>query len=111
MSIHFQAMHEKAQQRRELNERIKRLIFNALGLSGEPAQISDDQPLFGRGLGLDSLDALELVVGIEEEFEVSISDDDVSSLSTVNKMADYILAVQAGRELAPVAIFHPTGTR
>ena len=111
MSIHFQATHEKAQQRRELNERIKRLIFNALGLSGEPTQISDDQPLFGRGLGLDSLDALELVVGIEEEFEVSISDDDVSSLSTVNKMADYILAVQAGQELEPAAIFHPSGTR
>lgn len=111
MSILFQATHEKAQQRRELNERIKRLIFNALGLSGEPEQISDDQPLFGRGLGLDSLDALELVVGIEEEFEVSINDDDVSSLSTVNKMADYILAVQAGRELEPAAIFRPTGTR
>jgi acyl carrier protein len=111
MSIHFQETYEKAQQRRELNERIKQLIVNVLGLSGEPTQISDDQPLFGRGLGLDSLDALELVVGLEEEFEVSVSDDDVSSLSTVNKMADYILAVQAGRELEPAAIFRAAGAR
>jgi acyl carrier protein len=109
--MHYQATYEKAQQRRELNERIKILIVNALGISCEPTQISDDQPLFGRGLGLDSLDALELVVGLEEEFEVSVSDDDVSSLSTVNKMADYILATQAGRELEPAATFHSIGAR
>jgi acyl carrier protein len=107
MVVHTQNMAEKAQQRRDLNERIKVLIVNALGLSYEPTQISDDQPLFGRGLGLDSLDALELVVGLEEEFEVSISDDNVSSLSTVNKMADYILAVQAGRTLDASPMFQP----
>jgi acyl carrier protein len=109
--MHYQAMYEKAQQRRALNERIKILIVNALGISCEPTQISDDQPLFGRGLGLDSLDALELVVGLEEEFEVSVSDDDMSSLSTVNKMADYILAIQVGRELEPAATFHSIRAR
>lgn len=105
MSTTYQAMHEKALQRRELNERIKTLIVNALELSGEAAQITDDQPLFGRGLGLDSLDALELVVGIEEQFEVSVSDDDVSSLSTVNKIADYIQAFQEGRTPDEAAVF------
>ncbi|GCE49810.1 acyl carrier protein [Thermosporothrix hazakensis] len=96
-----QELYEKALQRRILNERIKELLVNSLELSCEPGQITDDQPLFGRGLGLDSLDALELVVGIEEAFEVSVSDDDISSLSSVNKIAEYILAFQQGRE--PVA--------
>lgn len=97
MSATYQTMYEQAQQRRELNERIKALLVSSLSLSCEPGQITDDQPLFGRGLGLDSLDALELVVGIEADFEVSVSDDEVSSLSTVNKIADYILASQEGR--------------
>ena len=104
MSTTYQIMYEKAQQRRELNERIKTLVVNALALTCEPGQITDDQPLFGRGLGLDSLDALELVVSIEEQFEVSVNDDEVSSLSTINKIADYILASREGRtpEISPL---------
>ncbi|GCE49801.1 acyl carrier protein [Thermosporothrix hazakensis] len=97
----YQETREKALQRRALNEQIKSLLVSYLELNCEPGQITDDQPLFGRGLGLDSLDALELVVGIEEAFEVSVSDDDISSLSSVNKIAEYILAFQQGRE--PVA--------
>jgi acyl carrier protein len=103
--LDYQQTYEKAQARRETNERIKSLIVNTLELNCSPEQITDDQPLFGRGLGLDSLDALELVVSIEEEFEVSVSDDDVSTLSTINKIADYIEAYQEGRTLAPSPTF------
>lgn len=95
--LDYQETYERAQERRQLNERIKQLLVDALELNCSAEQITDDQPLFGRGLELDSLDALELVVSIEEAFEVTISDDDVSALSTVNKIADYILACQEGQ--------------
>jgi acyl carrier protein len=57
----------------ELLLRIKRLIVETLRLEGlAPESLGDDQLLFGGGLGLDSIDALELVVAIEREFGVAI---------------------------------------
>jgi acyl carrier protein len=61
-----------------LLERVKRLIIDRLKLELEPAAIEDDAPLFGTGLGLDSIDALELVVGLEQEFKIRISDQEVA---------------------------------
>lgn len=58
--------------------RLKRLIVESLRLEGlDPESIGDDQLLFGEGLGLDSIDALELVVAIESEFAVAIPDGKV----------------------------------
>jgi acyl carrier protein len=55
----------------ELRRRLKRLIVETLNLdSVEPQSIADEQPLFGSGLGLDSVDALELMVAIEKEFGI-----------------------------------------
>ena len=62
----------------ELLPRLKRLIVATLRLEGlDPASIGDDQLLFGEGLGLDSIDALELVVAIEREFSVAIPEGKV----------------------------------
>lgn len=78
----------------DLKERIKRLIVDRLKLEIEPATIDSAQPLFGEGLGLDSIDALELVLGIEQEFGVKIEDQEVGSqaLSSVETLADFVLA-------------------
>lgn len=58
--------------------RLKRLIVATLRLEGlDPEGIGDDQLLFGEGLGLDSIDALELVVAIEREFAVAIPEGKV----------------------------------
>lgn len=58
--------------------RLKRLIVDTLRLEGlAPESIGDDQLLFGEGLGLDSIDALELVVAIERDFAVTIPDGKV----------------------------------
>jgi len=78
----------------ELKERIKRLIVDRLKLEIDPATIDSAQPLFGEGLGLDSIDALELVLGIEQEFGVKIEDQEVGSqaLSSVETLADFVLA-------------------
>jgi acyl carrier protein len=57
----------------ELRSSLKRLIVETLNLEGvEPQSIADEQPLFGSGLGLDSVDALELMVAIEKQFGIRI---------------------------------------
>ncbi len=81
-----------------VQERIKLLLVNRLKLERDPASIGDEEPLFGpEGLGLDSIDALELVLGIEQEFGVSIDDQEVGSkvLSTVSTIAAFLAEKQA----------------
>ncbi len=61
----------------KLKAELKEMIIRDLKLQGvEPADINDDDPLFEEGLGLDSLDAVELVVLIQKHFDVQIEDMD-----------------------------------
>ncbi len=81
-----------------LEQRIKRLIVDTLNLTDvDPADIDDDQPLMGSDLGLDSIDALELVVSIEKEFGVKLSSSEAAkeALSSVGSMARQIRTQQA----------------
>jgi acyl carrier protein len=56
---------------------LKGMIISALKLEDlDPSEIREEEPLFGEGLGLDSLDALELVVAIEKNFGVVIENED-----------------------------------
>ncbi|MEE3350028.1 MAG: phosphopantetheine-binding protein [Candidatus Gastranaerophilaceae bacterium] len=58
----------------ELELRIKQLIINSLELEDiEAEDIADEEPLFGDGLGLDSIDALELGMTLKKEFNLTIS--------------------------------------
>ena len=68
--MNTQDIRKIAQARTELNQRIKEMLVNELSLPIEPRQIDSDQPLFGRGLELDSLDTLEVVSAIEATFAV-----------------------------------------
>lgn len=76
----------------ELKERLKRLIVERLKLEVEPGEIGDSDPLFGEGLGLDSIDALELVLGLEQEFGVKIEDEEVGgeALASVDSLAAFV---------------------
>jgi len=78
----------------DLNERIKEIIIKALELEDvAPADIVDSAPLFGEGLGLDSIDALELVIAIKEEFGVSFaqnSEETRKAFASINALAEYI---------------------
>jgi acyl carrier protein len=78
----------------ELTEKLKQLIITRLKLADmTPDMIEDDAPLFGEGLGLDSIDALELVLGLEKEFGVIIPDAEVGKkvFQSVRTMAQYVL--------------------
>ncbi len=56
-------------------DKLKKILVEELGLEGvAPEQIDDNAPLFGEGLGLDSLDAVELVVIVQKHFGVEIKD-------------------------------------
>ncbi|HUK13586.1 MAG TPA: phosphopantetheine-binding protein [Thermoanaerobaculaceae bacterium] len=76
-----------------LHRRVKQLIIERLQLEGMSAdEIDDAAPLFGDGLGLDSIDALELVIGIEKAFGVRIQDEEVGAkaFASVNALVDFI---------------------
>jgi acyl carrier protein len=85
---------EIASQRRALTGDLKEMLIDKLSLSQEPNEIAEDASLFGSGLGLDSIDALEIVVAIEERFDVSISDDNMSVFRSIDTIADFITAHQ-----------------
>lgn len=74
-------------------ERIKKLIVEALRLEGlEPGSIDDSAPLFGDGLGLDSIDALELVVALEKEFSIKIPSEHVGkdAFASVDALSAFV---------------------
>lgn len=86
-----------------LSARLKSLIVETLKLDDvRPDDIPDDEPLFGSPrFGLDSIDALELVLKIEKEFGVKIgsSEESRKALASVNALANFIRA----RQSAPAA--------
>jgi len=81
------------EQNTELKEKLKSQIILFLNLTDlTPADIKDDEPLFGDGLGLDSIDSLELIVLLKREYGINIQDpkEGRKVLVDINSMADYI---------------------
>ncbi len=81
---------------------IKRLLVSELNLSGrDPASIEDDGLLFGSdGLGLDSLDALQIAMLVEEKFGIRVPEGDEARpiFRSVRSLAEFIAASRAGRD-------------
>jgi len=80
-----------------LRLQIKRLIVQELNLRGrDPETIEDDAPLFGAGLGLDSLDALQLAMSIEEKIGVSIPEGEQAReiFRSVRAIAEHVAKVR-----------------
>lgn len=79
---------------------LKLKIIESLNLQEvAPDQIDDDAPLFGTGLGLDSIDALELVVMLEKNYGIVIKDIEEGrpAFRSVRTLADFIAARRAGQ--------------
>ena len=78
--------------RNALAAEVKQLLVTGLRLNRPPSDIPDDSPIFGDGLGLDSIDALELVVLVEDRFRVSIPDEEVGkrAFASVRALVDFI---------------------
>ena len=82
----------------DLKYELKRQIIEELKLEDiKPEDIQDDAPLIGDGLGLDSIDALELVVLLEKYHGVKIMDEEIGKkvLASVTTMADFIVEEKA----------------
>jgi acyl carrier protein len=83
----------------EIVQRIRALLSTRLKLDKAVDEITDDTPLFGpEGLGLDSIDALELVLGLEKEFGVVIEDraTAIKVLASIKTIAEYIQSQEKG---------------
>lgn len=84
----------------ELELQIKNIIINSLELEDMSSDdISDDEALFGDGLGLDSIDALELGMALKKEFNLSLNKDKEENKKifySVKTIADYIRSQQNG---------------
>ena len=81
--------------RDQLKQRLKVLLIEGLKLQDKkPEDIEDGAPIFVEGLGLDSIDALELVVLVEDRFRVSIPDEEVGkrAFASVRSLVDFIVA-------------------
>ena len=86
-------------EREQLKLQLKEQIIRYLNLlEVQPEDINDDEPLFGDGLNLDSIDSIELIVLLEREYGIKIQDpkDGRKVLVNINTMVDYIETIKPG---------------
>lgn len=74
-----------------VDDRVRKLICEQLGVKEEEVK---DEASFVDDLGADSLDTVELVMALEEEFEIEIPDEEAENITTVKEAIDYIVAHQ-----------------
>ncbi|QGG79842.1 acyl carrier protein [Litorivicinus lipolyticus] len=72
-----------------IEERVKKIVCEQLGVKDEEVNIESS---FVQDLGADSLDTVELVMALEEEFETEIPDEKAETITTVQQAVDYINA-------------------
>jgi acyl carrier protein len=78
-----------------IKEKLKKIIIEELNIDDiSPEEIGDDEPLFGKKLGLDSIDAVEVVFQVEKHFGVAIKDmkEGRPALQSINSLAAFIEA-------------------
>ncbi len=79
--------------RNDLRRKLKELLIERLKFEDmSPDDIPDDEPLFGGGLGLDSIDALEIVVMLESEFGIKVKNETTArdSFRSISTLANYV---------------------
>lgn len=87
------ALIARIEQRKSVLEKIKTGLIERLNLYQKVSQIDDDTPLFGSGLKLDSVDATEVVVLLDEIFGIRVTEgDDPSYMRSVNTLTSFVIA-------------------
>ena len=74
-----------------IEERVRKIVVEQLGVKEDEATL---EASFVDDLGADSLDTVELVMALEEEFETEIPDEDAEKITTVQQAVDYVKAHQ-----------------
>jgi acyl carrier protein len=84
--------------RERVLDRVRAILVDKLRVERAPSEIDPDVALFGTGLGLDSVDAVELLVCLETELGLKIPDASVArpAMRTVNTLVDMVLAAKEG---------------
>lgn len=94
-------LNEKIEIRKEMLRRVKEGLIERLNLYKNVNQIDDDTPLFGSGLKLDSVDATEIVVFLNDEFDIQVTEgDDPTYMRTINNLVSFILEKQEQQKKA-----------
>ncbi len=81
--------------REEIQKRVVEIVAEQLGLNND--EVKPDSDLF-EDLGADSLDVVELVMGLEEEFDITVPDEETEGLLTISKIAEYIFDHQGDKQ-------------
>ena len=84
--------------REQLISEVRTILIRRLSLRIQPKDFLEDMELFGKGLGLNSVDALEVAMAIETEFGIAVTDDDMAGLRSVGSIADFIISNEKGVE-------------
>jgi acyl carrier protein len=88
-------MQDLIDKRKKVIDTFKNELIKRLNLPYTADDLHEDVALLGAGLGLDSLDALEIVLCIENSFNIKIPDQNISVLRSINTVVDYVIEQQA----------------
>ena len=94
------AMKARINKRAEVINAMKKELIKRLNLPYKPEDMHEDISLFGAGLGLDSLDALEVVLCVEHCFGIKIPENNVSILRSINTLVDYVIEQKKNLEVS-----------